>query len=84
MMKAVFVPFFWALLRIKGRHTDENLVDRVSEIVHKYGFEDRISYFVTDNVESNDTYLEHLSSELGFNKKHRRVRYCRYIINLVA
>lgn len=76
--------FLLGLPRKEGRHSGENLADRVSEIVHEYGFEDRIGYFVTDNAESNDTCLEHLSSELGFNKKHQRLRCCGHIINLVA
>ncbi|OAQ60846.1 transposase-like protein [Purpureocillium lilacinum] len=54
------------------------------EILHEYGFEDRVGYFVTDNAESNDTCLEDLGSELGFKKQHRRLRCCGHIINLVA
>jgi hypothetical protein len=29
-----------------------------------------VGYFVTDNAESNDTCLEELATELGFNKQH--------------
>ncbi|KAM4058389.1 transposase [Hirsutella rhossiliensis] len=36
------------------------------------------------NAESNDTCLEDLGAELGFNKQHRRLRCCGHIINLVA
>ncbi|KAJ0128500.1 Uncharacterized protein HZ326_28410 [Fusarium oxysporum f. sp. albedinis] len=39
---------------------------------------------IKDNAESNDTCLEDLGTEFGFNKQHRRLRCCRYIINLVA
>ena len=70
--------------RIEGRHSGENLADRVSEIIHEYNIEGRIGYFVTDNAESNDTCLDHLGIELGFNKQHRRLRCCGHIINLVA
>lgn len=79
-----FRTFLLGLPRIEGRHSGENLADRVSEIIHEYGFENRIGYFMTDNAESNDTCLEHLSSELGFKKQHRRLRCCGHIINLVA
>ncbi|KAM4063253.1 reverse transcriptase (RNA-dependent DNA polymerase) [Hirsutella rhossiliensis] len=79
-----FRTFLLGLPRIEGRHCGENLADRVSEIIHEYGFEDRVGYFVTDNAESNDTCLEDLGAELGFNKQHRRLRCCGHIINLVA
>ncbi|KAJ6436796.1 putative 115 kDa protein in type-1 retrotransposable element R1DM [Purpureocillium lavendulum] len=79
-----FRTFLLGLPRIEGRHCGENLADRVSEILHEYGFEDRVGYFVTDNAESNDTCLEDLGRELGFKKQHRRLRCCGHIINLVA
>ncbi|KAM4066750.1 transposase-like protein [Hirsutella rhossiliensis] len=79
-----FRTFLLGLPQIEGRHTGENLADRVSEIIHEYGLEDCIGYFVTDNAESNDTCLEDLGVEFGFNKQHRRLRCCGHIINLVA
>ncbi len=79
-----FCTFLLGLPQIEGRHSGENLADRVSEIIHEYGFENRIGYFVTDNAESNDTCIEDLGVELGFNKQHRRLRCCGHIINLVA
>ncbi|KAJ6440216.1 Cuticle-degrading protease [Purpureocillium lavendulum] len=79
-----FRTFLLGLPRIEGRHCGENLADRVSEILHEYGLEDRVGYFVTDNAESNDTCLEDLGRELGFKKQHRRLRCCGHIINLVA
>jgi hypothetical protein len=78
-----FCTFLLGLPKIEG-HSGENLADRVSEIIHEYGLEDRIGYFVTDNAESNDTCLEDLGTEFGFNKQHRRLRCCGHIINLVA
>jgi hypothetical protein len=79
-----FRTFLLGLPQIEGRHSGENLADRVSEIIHEYGFDGRVGYFVTDNAESNDTCLEELPIELGFNKQHRRLRCCGHIINLVA
>ncbi|KAM4067529.1 transposase [Hirsutella rhossiliensis] len=79
-----FRTFLLGLPRIEGRHSGENLSDRVSEIIHEYGFEDRVGYFVTDNAESNDTCLDRLSTELEFRKQHRRLRCFGHIINLVA
>ncbi len=79
-----FRTFLLGLPRIEGRHSGENLADRVSEIIHEYNIESRVGYFVTDNAESNDTCLDHLGIELGFNKQHRRLRCSGHIINLVA
>lgn len=79
-----FRTFLLGLPRIEGSHSGENLADRVSEIIHEYSIEDRVGYFITDNAESNDTCLSHIGIELGFNKKHRRLRCCGHIINLVA
>lgn len=79
-----FRTFLLGLPQIEGRHSGENLADRVSEIIHEYGLEDRVGYFVTDNAENNDTCLADLGTEFGFNKKHRRLRCCGHIINLVA
>ena len=76
--------FLLGLPQIEGRHTGENLAERVGEIINEFGFEDRIGYFVTDNADNNDTCLEDLGIEFGFNKQHRRLRCCRHIINLVA
>ncbi|KAG7426566.1 putative AC transposase [Fusarium oxysporum f. sp. raphani] len=79
-----FRTFLLGLPQIEGRHCGENLAGRVSEIIYEYGFEGRMGYFVTDNAESNDTRLEELATELGFNKQHYRLRCCGHIINLVA
>ncbi|KAJ3453314.1 hypothetical protein MRS44_017561 [Fusarium solani] len=76
--------FLLGLPRIEGRHSGENLAHRVSEIIHEYGIEEHIGYFVTDNADSNGTCLEDLGIELGFKKQHRRLRCCGHIINLVA
>ena len=67
-----FRTFLLGLPRIEGRHSGENLADRVSDIIHEYRFKDRIGFFVTDNAKSNNTCLEHLGIELGFKKEHRR------------
>lgn len=79
-----FRTFFLGLTRIEGRHSGENLADRVSEIFHEYSIEGRIGYYVTDNAESNDTCLDHLAVELGFNRQQRRLRCSGHIIDLVA
>jgi hypothetical protein len=60
--------FLLGLLQIEGRHYGENLTGRVSEIIYEYSFKGRIGYFITDNTESNNTYLKELATKLSFNK----------------
>ena len=78
-----FRTFLLGLLQIKGRHSSENLADRVSKIIHKYRLEDRISYFVTDNAENNNTCLEDLGAKFGFDKQHRRLRQAAQAASLL-
>ena len=76
--------FLLGLPQIEGRHTGENLAERVGKIITEFGFDGRVGYFVTDNAGNNDTCLEDLAIEFGFDKAHRRLRCCGHIINLVA
>ncbi|KAL6406171.1 hypothetical protein AUP68_04773 [Ilyonectria robusta] len=79
-----FRTFLLGLPQIEGRHSSKNLTDRISKIIHEYRFEDRIRYFITDNTDSNNTYLKDLGIKFGFNKQHQRLRCCRHIINLIT
>jgi hypothetical protein len=54
-------------------------------ILTEFGIEDtQIGYFVADNASENDTCLEDLAFEYGFNKEWHRLRCMGHIINLVA
>jgi len=43
-----------------------------------------MSYFVVDNADNNNTYINDLSIKFGFNLLYYRLCYIGYIINLVA
>ena len=46
------------LRRLRGSHSGENMAALLIEIIKKYGFEDRLGYFIADNVESNDVCID--------------------------
>jgi hypothetical protein len=43
-----------------------------------------VGYFIADNADNNDTCINDLSVEFGFNPLYRRLRYMGHVINLVA
>ena len=43
-----------------------------------------MGYFVADNVDNNDTCIDDLSIEFGFDPLHCRLHCMGYVINLVA
>jgi len=46
------------LRRFRGSHSGENMTALFIEIIKKYGFEDRLGYFIADNVKSNDVCID--------------------------
>lgn len=45
---------------------------------------EKIGYFMLNNTENNNTAIEVISTELGFNGRLRRGRYISHTINLSA
>jgi len=43
-----------------------------------------VGYFIADNIDNNNTYINDLSIEFRFNLLYCRLYYIGYIINLVA
>ena len=43
-----------------------------------------MGYFIANNADNNDTCIDDLSKEFGFDPLYRRLRYMGHIINLVA
>jgi hypothetical protein len=72
------------LLEQVGPHSGYNYHDVIGNIIAEYNLSSRISWFVMDNAYNNDTCINFLVAELGFNKEQRRVRYATHIFNLVA
>jgi hypothetical protein len=73
-----------ALPRQKGKHSGYNVSETVSDIIAEYGLQEKIGYFTTDNASSNQTCLDHLAQEHGFERDKRWIRCSGHIFNLVA
>lgn len=39
-----------ALRRFRGGHSGENMSELLVEVIREFGFDDRLGYFVADNV----------------------------------
>ena len=76
--------FLLGLPQIEGSHTGDNIAESVGAIIHEFNIQSRIGYFVLDNASNNDTCVEALAEEFGFNAQQRRLRCAGHIINLVA
>jgi len=55
-------------------------------LIYEYKIENRIGYFVFDNISFNDTCVRELLPYIKSNisSKHRRLHYFGYIINFVV
>ena len=47
-----------ALRRLYGVYSGENMVEVLLQIFREYGISGRISFFIADNAESNDTCVD--------------------------
>ena len=74
------------LKRITGTHSGENIAQSVIAVIKHYGLEDRLGYFMLDNIGSNDTCVRHILMNLqpGVDPEQRRLRCFGHIINLAA
>lgn len=64
-------------------HSGYNIAETVASVLVHWNLQDKLSYFTSDNVSNNDTCMEWLAAEFGFNHRHRRVRCVGHVINLV-
>jgi hypothetical protein len=74
------VTRFITLRNLRGNHSGENIATLFIKIIRNFEIEDLLKYFITDNAESNNTYIEFLLSRLIFDlitneRSHRRLRY---------
>jgi hypothetical protein len=76
--------FLLSLPELVGSHKGTNIAECVGAIVGEFNIQERVGYFVLDNASNNDTAMEALAEEFGFDVKERRLRYTSHIINLVA
>jgi hypothetical protein len=76
--------FLLALPQQLGPHSGLNIADNIIAIIEHFDISKNIGYFMTDNATNNDTCVEALGIEYGFNPLHRRLRCSGHKINLVA
>ena len=60
-----------ALLEQLGPYSGYNYYNVIGNIITKYNLSSRISWFIIDNAYNNDTCINFLVVELGFNKEQR-------------
>jgi hypothetical protein len=77
------------LREIIGKHTGENIAGILIDLFHNYGIAGNIGYFIVNNTELNNIYINiilcilypNISAKLC---KRRRLYCFSYIINLYA
>ena len=67
------------------RHFGSTIGGEVLDVLHTLGVgPEKIGYFTLDNAENNDTAMEVIGAELGFDGRLRRGRCIGHTINLSA
>jgi hAT family C-terminal dimerisation region len=69
---------------VSERHYGYNIAGEILDIIYDYEIDKKVGYFTLDNAENNDTAIEIIGAELGFNGRARRGRCFGYILNLAA
>ena len=76
------------LKKIKNNHNDENMTIIIHKVTRTYDFRDKLSYFVMNNVNNNDTMMKIISKNLYdvddvyYDFVKYRLRCINHIINL--
>jgi hypothetical protein len=82
--KGRYKSFLLSILELASRHTGDNIADGVAAIITEFNIGDKLGYFILDNASNNDTRMQALGEEFGFNWKQRRLWCAGHILNLVA
>ena len=69
---------------LEGRHTGINIAEQVNAILESFQIQDKVGYFILDNASNNNTAMEQLGNDLGFDGIGHRVCCFGHIINLAA
>jgi hypothetical protein len=63
--------FLLSLPEVVGGHTGVNIAEGVTAIVNEFGIQNQVGYFVLDNADNNDTAVDTLADEFGFDTDER-------------
>ena len=70
---------------LHGQHTGTTIASVVSSTLRLFHIgTEKLGYFVLDNATNNDTAVEAMADEFGFNPRHRRLRCACHVLNLGA
>jgi hypothetical protein len=73
------------LKEVKGSHLGENLAASYLPVIEDFELEEKIGYFISDNVGSNDLAVEAFCKYLKIkNAPTRRLRCLGHVINLAT
>jgi hypothetical protein len=74
------------LKQVESDHSGANMAEVIAPVIKEYGLQDRVGYFVLDNVKSNDTCVQALTAQLELDRdpKQYRLRCFGHIINLAV
>ncbi len=80
---------FIALRQLYGSYYKENQAEFFIQIIKEFDFADRLGYFITNHVGSNDTYIDYIFKKLKYiltlvQRFHRCLRYYSHILNFFA
>jgi hypothetical protein len=78
-----------ALKRLHEAHSGENMGSLLIEIINNFDLKERLRYFVTNNISSNDTCVYHILISLfpdlsEIQRTQRRLHYFSHILNLAC
>ncbi|RYO79483.1 hypothetical protein DL762_008141 [Monosporascus cannonballus] len=72
------------LPKITAAHTGPNIAAEVLDVIDTFQIRSKIGYFTLDNAKNNDTAMEVIGAELGFEGASRRGRCLGHTLNLSA
>ena len=65
--KEGYKSFLFSILKLASQYTSVNIADGIAAILTKFNISNKIGYFILDNISNNNTYMQALGKELGFN-----------------
>ncbi|KAM0742766.1 hypothetical protein ACQRIT_002943 [Beauveria bassiana] len=69
---------------LSSRHSGANIAIQILDVIDQYAIRDKVGYFTLDNAENNDTAMDEIGKDLGFDGRMRRGRCFGHILNLSA
>ncbi|RYP68175.1 hypothetical protein DL771_006825 [Monosporascus sp. 5C6A] len=71
-------------IAFNGWRSGASIAAEILDVLDTYGIKEKIGYFTLDNAKNNDTAMEVIGGELGFNGAYRRGRCVGHTLNLSA